>query len=271
MSVGNQMKAASPKRPVAKPIAARDFYAKQGISSPYAIFDLLTDTFYFAKNADGQFVCANKLLQEKFNLQSADEVIGKTDFDFLTHDVASRIRDDDLAVMAGSLVIKDKFEVVVGVDGKLFWLFTTKVPIKNHKGEIVGVEGFSRDAERSQNIIEPFQVFKASIEFMQREYMNDINIAQLADLSCMSLSTFERKFKKHFSQTPMQYLKHLRIHHACKLLAAGYGIKRAFSETGFCDQSYFTKEFRSVTGMTPRQFFLLSGQKNEQDEELELV
>nr|WP_315483546.1 AraC family transcriptional regulator [uncultured Undibacterium sp.] len=238
----------------------KNFYAKHGISSPYAIFDLLSDTFYFAKNCNGQFVCANKLLQEKFDLESAEDVIGKTDFDFLSHDVASRIREDDLAVMAGTLVVKDKFEVVVGVNGKLFWLFTTKTPIRNRKGVIVGVEGFSRDAERSQNIIEPFQVFKSSIEYMQREYMNDINIADLAELACMSLSTFERKFKKHFSQTPIQYIKHLRIHQACKLLATGYGIKKAFSETGFCDQSYFTKEFRAVIGMTPRQFSLLAEQ-----------
>lgn len=236
----------------------KNFYSKHGISSPYAIFDLLSDTFYFAKNKAGQFVCANKLLQEKFNLDSADAVIGKTDFDFLSHDVASRIREDDLAVMADELVVKDKFEVVIGVNGKLFWLFTTKTAIRNRKGEIVGVEGFSRDAERSQNIIEPFQVFKSSIEYMQREYMHEINIAHLADLACMSLSTFERKFKKNFSQTPMQYLKSLRIHQACKLLTAGYGIKRAFSETGFCDQSYFTKEFRSVIGMTPRQFCLVT-------------
>lgn len=239
-------------------VALKDFYRAHGISSPYAIFDLMSDTFYFAKNREGQFVCGNKLLQEKFGLQDASAVIGKTDFDFLTHDVASRIREDDLAVMAGSLVIRDKFEVVVGVNGKLFWLFTTKVALKDRHGEIVGVEGFSRDAERSQNMIEPFQVFKACIEYMQTDYMNDINIADLAELSCMSLSTFERKFKKHFSQTPTQYLKHLRIHQACKLLAAGYGIKRAYAETGFCDQSYFTKEFRNVTGMTPRQFMLLS-------------
>jgi PAS domain S-box-containing protein len=243
-----------------KSMDVKNFYTKHGISSPYAIFDLLSDTFYFAKNSEGRFVCANKLLQEKFNLESAEVVIGKSDFDFFSHDVASRIREDDLAVMAGEIVVKDKFEVVVGMNGKLFWLFTTKTPIRNRKGEIVGVEGFSRDAERSQNIIEPFQVFKTSIEYMQREYMNDINIAHLAELACMSLSTFERKFKKNFSQTPMQYLKNLRIHQACKLLTAGYGIKRAFSETGFCDQSYFTKEFRSVIGMTPRQFCLVAEQ-----------
>ncbi len=234
----------------------KNFYAKHGISSPVALFDLLSDTFYFAKNSAGQFVCGNKLLQEKFALANAEEVIGKTDFDFLSHDVASRIREDDLAVMSGQLVVKDKFEVVVGVNGKLFWLFTTKTAIRNRKGVVVGVEGFSRDAERSQNIIAPFQVFKSSIEYMQTEYMNEVNIADLAELACMSLSTFERKFKKHFSKTPMQYLKHLRIQQACKLLRTGYGIKKAFSETGFCDQSYFTKEFRAAVGVTPRQFLL---------------
>jgi AraC-like DNA-binding protein len=236
----------------------KNFYSTHGISSPYGLFDLLSDTFYFAKNREGQFVCANKLLQEKFDLAFADDVIGKTDFDFLSHDIASRIRADDLLVMEQDITVREKFEVVVGANGKLFWLFTTKTAIKNSKGDIVGVEGFSRDAERSQNMIAPFQLFRVSVEYMQTQYMHDISMTHLADLSCMSLSAFERKFKKSFLQTPTQYLKNIRMHQACKLLSAGYGIKRAYSETGFCDQSYFTKEFRTVIGMTPRQFCLMS-------------
>ncbi len=235
-------------------MSARDFYTINKISSPSGLFELLTDTFYFAKNRDGQFVCANKLLQEKFALENADAVIGKTDHDFFTHDIADRIRADDLMVMEQDVTVNNKFEVIVGVNGKLFWLFTTKTPIKNGFGEIIGVEGFSKDAERSQDMIAPYHVFKKCIEYMQERLMEDIHIEDLAQMSCMSLSTFERKFKRHFSQTPSQYIKQLRIHQACRLLVAGHSIKRAGTETGFCDQSYFTKEFKSLVGITPRQF-----------------
>lgn len=241
---------------------ARTFYEDHGISSPHNMFDLLSDIFYFAKNRDGQFVCANKLLQEKFNLPSPLDAIGKTDFDFFSQDIAKRIRADDLMVMNNDMTVKNKFEVVAGSEGKLYWLFTTKSPIKNKRGEIIGVEGFSRDAERSQNIIEPYHVFKRCIEHMQSEFMNDLSIEYLASLSFMSLSTFERKFKKQFSQTPTQYIKKLRMHQACNLLANGMSIKRAAVESGFCDQSYFSKEFKSLVGMTPRQYALASMQEH---------
>lgn len=233
---------------------ASTFYEQHGISSPHKMFDLLTDIFYFAKNREGQFVCANKLLQEKFHLDSPYDAIGKTDFDFFSRDIAKRIRADDLMVMETDTTVKNKFEVVAGTEGKLYWLFTTKSPIKNNRGEIIGVEGFSRDAERSQNIIEPYHVFKRCIEHMQTEFMNELSIEYLASLSFMSLSTFERKFKKQFAQTPTQYIKKLRMHQACNLLANGMSIKRAAAESGFCDQSYFSKEFKSLVGMTPRQY-----------------
>lgn len=239
-------------------MSAATFYEDHGISSPHNMFDLLSDIFYFAKNRDGQFVCANKLLQEKFNLPSPQEAIGKTDFDFFSQDIAKRIRADDLMVMNNDMTVKNKFEVVAGAEGKLYWLFTTKSPIKNKRGEIIGVEGFSRDAERSQNIIEPYHVFKRCIEHMQAEFMNDLSIEYLASLSFMSLSTFERKFKKQFSQTPTQYIKKLRMHQACNLLASGMSIKRAAVESGFCDQSYFSKEFKALVGMTPRQYAIAS-------------
>jgi AraC-like DNA-binding protein len=239
-------------------MSAENFYLENGISSPSKLFELLTDNFYFAKNKKGEFVYANKLLQEKFNLDSQDDAIGKTDFDFFSHDIAKRIRADDIMVMENDITVRNKFEVVAGSEGKLYWLFTTKSPIKNKYGEIVGIEGFSRDAERSQNIIEPYQVFKRCIEHMQAEFMNELSIEYLASLSFMSLSTFERKFKKQFSQTPTQYIKKLRMHQACNLLASGMSIKRAAVESGFCDQSYFSKEFKSLVGITPRQYAITS-------------
>ncbi len=244
-------------------MSAATFYEDHGISSPHTMFDLLSDIFYFAKNREGQFVCANKLLQEKFNLLSPRDAIGKTDFDFFSQDIAKRIRADDLMVMNNDITVKNKFEVVAGAEGKLYWLFTTKSPIKNKRGEIIGVEGFSRDAERSQNIIEPYHVFKRCIEHMQAEFMNDLSIEYLASLSFMSLSTFERKFKKQFAQTPTQYIKKLRMHQACNLLASGMSIKRAAAESGFCDQSYFSKEFKALVGMTPRQYALASSQRSD--------
>jgi AraC-like DNA-binding protein len=232
------------------------FFAEHGISTPSTLFDTLSDTYYFAKNKAGQFVWGNRLLQEQHALAHVSDIIGKTDHDFFRRDIADRIRADDLSVIETGVTVKNKLEVINSGNGELTWLFTTKAPIRNRDGEIVGIEGFSRDARRSQDTIAPFHEFKACIEYLQQHLTENISIDYLAKLSCMSLSTFERKFKHHFSLTPKQYILHMKVHEACRLLPTAGSIARVALETGFGGQSYFTKQFRTVVGITPKQYLL---------------
>jgi len=257
-------RSARPPRPRAStrpaPAAAHEacagFYAEHGISTPSALFDTLSDTYYFAKNRDGQFVWGNRLLQEQHALADVKDIIGRTDHDFFRRDIADRIRADDLAVIDTGVTVKNKLEVIDGGHGDLTWLFTTKAPLRNRQGEIVGIEGFSRDARRSQDTIAPFHEFKACIEYLQAHLTENIGIDHLARLSCMSLSTFERKFKQHFSLTPKQYILHMKVHEACRQLPTAGSIARVALDTGFGGQSYFTKQFRSVVGITPKQYLI---------------
>lgn len=233
-----------------------NFFTEHGISTPSTLFDTLSDTYYFAKNTAGQFVWGNRLLQEQHDLAGVSDIIGKTDHDFFRRDIADRIRADDLAVIDTGSTVKNKLEVIDSGKGELTWLFTTKAPIRDRHGDIVGIEGFSRDARRSQDTIAPFHEFKACIEYLQAHLMEHISIDHLAKLSCMSLSTFERKFKQHFSLTPKQYILHMKVHEACRMLPTAGSIARVAAETGFGGQSYFTKQFRSVVGITPKQYLL---------------
>src|SRR5438067_4349825 len=73
-----------------------NFFVEHGISAPSALFDTLSDFYYFAKNRAGQFVWGNRLLQEKHALAKVDDIIGQTDHDFFRRDIADRIRADDL-------------------------------------------------------------------------------------------------------------------------------------------------------------------------------
>jgi len=251
-------RAARPPRPSSAQArqACANFYTEHGISTPSPLFDTLSDTYYFAKNHAGQFVWGNRLLQEQHALADVGAIIGRTDHDFFRRDIADRIRADDLAVMDTGVTVRNKLEVIDGGKGALTWLFTTKSPLRDRHGAIVGIEGFSRDARRAEDTIAPFHEFKACIEYIQAHLMEQIAIEHLARLSCMSLSTFERKFKQHFSLTPKQYILHLKVHEACRLLPTANSIARVAADTGFGGQSYFTKQFRSVVGITPKQYLL---------------
>lgn len=232
------------------------FYEAHQVNSPSALFNTFNDTFYFAKDREGRFVYANQLLYEHFYLNDPFDVLGRTDYDFFRRDIADQIHSDDLQVMREEIAISNKLELIQDGTGDVHWFITSKIPLRSRTGEIVGVEGLSRDARRSKINIEPYSVFKNCISYLQKNYMYSIAIDYLAELCCMSLSTFERKFKKNFNLTPKQYIKRLRIQESCALLMAGYAIQRVAIECGFCDQSYFTREFRLVMGMTPRDYQL---------------
>ena len=229
------------------------FYDRLNVCRPSHLFNTFTDTFYFAKDLDGRFVFANQLLYDHFNLDHPEDVIGRTDADFFRSDIFDKIHVDDMNVLQGD-VISNKLELIEDAAGDVHWLITSKVPLRDRSGNIVGVEGVSRDARRAQAHIKPYNVFNECISYMQKNFRNQVYIDHLARLACMSVSTFERRFKKQFGYTPKQHLKRLRIEESCRLLQSGMNIQRAAAECGFCDQSYFTREFRLVMGKTPKNY-----------------
>jgi AraC-like DNA-binding protein len=48
----------------------------------------------------------------------------------------------------------------------------------------------------------------------------------------------------------------MKVHEACRRLPGAASIARVALETGFGGQSYFTKQFRTVVGITPKQYLL---------------
>ena len=90
---------------------------------------------------------------------------------------------------------------------------------------------------------------------IQARYMTGLSLEELAAEVNMSVSTLERKFKKYFNTTPLKYIKNLRVEEACKLLLdLNKNLSEIALDVGFCDQSYFTKEFKKIMKMTPRQY-----------------
>jgi len=230
-----------------------NFYHTHQVNRPTELVNTFTDSFYFAKDLQGRFVYANQLLYDHFDLSAPTDAIGKTDADFFSSDITEKIQKDDMSVINGA-IITNKLELIEDGSGDVLWLTTSKIPLKNNRGDIVGIEGISHSARHIQANIKPYNVFYECINYMQKNFKGDIYIDHLASLACMSVSTFERKFKKQFGYGPTQHIKRLRMQEACRLLRSGISIQHAASESGFCDQSYFTREFRNLMGKTPKHF-----------------
>ena len=86
-------------------------------------------------------------------------------------------------------------------------------------------------------------------------YEEKIDFRHLARLVPLSISQFDRRFKRLFQLTPQQFLLRVRLNAACQMLAStDRSILQIALRTGFYDQSYFTKHFRRQMGMTPTAY-----------------
>jgi PAS domain S-box-containing protein len=128
-----------------------------------ARFQLVMDTIpqrVFWKDKNFVYMGCNRVFAEDAGLTSPEEIIGMDDFHLSWVESAPLYRADDQDVMENDLSKINYEEPQVREDGSELWLRTTKVPIKNEDGEIIGVFGSYEDiseiklAEERQQALE---------------------------------------------------------------------------------------------------------------------
>ncbi len=90
--------------------------------------------------------------------------------------------------------------------------------------------------------------------YMERNFAASITLDDLSKTSCLNKYTLLRNFTKQRGVTPYQYLETIRVGEAKKLLEQGADPLDAAMQTGFVDQSHFSKFFKKLIGLTPRQY-----------------
>ncbi len=91
-------------------------------------------------------------------------------------------------------------------------------------------------------------------EYLEANFRHNVSLSQLSALTGISPYYLLRAFRKTVGLPPLEYQLHLRILSAKKMLRQGYPIAEVALETGFVDQSHFTRHFKKIVGFTPRQF-----------------
>jgi PAS domain S-box-containing protein len=107
------------------------------------LIDNLPDCIY-AKDADGRKILANPADLRNFHCKTEAEAIGKTDFDLFPRDIAEKFWADDQKVIQGQPVI-NREEYFLSDQGEKHWLLTSKLPLRDQNGKIVGLVGMGRD------------------------------------------------------------------------------------------------------------------------------
>jgi PAS domain S-box-containing protein len=111
----------------------------------------------YVKDTDCRKTIANLADVHTMGLQSETEAIGKKDSDLYPKDVADRFSADDQSVIQNGLPVINREEYVLDEQGKKRWLVTTKLPLRDNNGQIIGLVGIGRDITEQKKAQESLQ------------------------------------------------------------------------------------------------------------------
>jgi PAS domain S-box-containing protein len=91
------------------------------------------------KNTDRKYIRASKSFLNRFGLKSNDEIVGKTDFDFFSHDFAKQTEADELAIIESKQGKINFVEHEIKDNGEEIWKNVSKIPMLDDEGNVTGV------------------------------------------------------------------------------------------------------------------------------------
>lgn len=109
-------------------------------------------------------------------------------------------------------------------------------------------------AASSQPVARPVTQISEVLGFLERHYAEPVTIDDLARVAGMSPTSLFRTFRNIMNRSPMDYLIRMRIDKAVHLLRrGGMRVTEVSEAVGFNDSNYFARQFRQVTGQSPRE------------------
>jgi PAS domain S-box-containing protein len=108
------------------------------------LMEHMPDAIYF-KDRECRFLAASSAVARYFGQNSAADVIGKSDADFFPPEQAQEMNADERAIMdtGKPMIWKDERESLP--DGREVWFSSTKLPLVDDQGEVIGILGISRE------------------------------------------------------------------------------------------------------------------------------
>ncbi|MGA2571333.1 MAG: PAS domain S-box protein [Terracidiphilus sp.] len=108
---------------------------------------------YF-KDHLSRFVLVNRAMADILKLESVEDAIGKSDWDFFTFEHAAQAFADEQEIIRTGQPILDKEEKETWPDGRITWASTSKMPLRDADGGIIGTFGISHDVTETRRMRE---------------------------------------------------------------------------------------------------------------------
>ncbi len=142
-SAGAANSSASPTPPAAGPLRAEAGVADDS-DLLHILLNSIPDRVYF-KDERSRFLRISRAMGEFFKLDKPEEAIGRSDFDFFTDEHANQAYADEQRILQTGQPLIGLVEKETLPGGGFRWVTTTKMPVRDRQGKVIGTFGISRD------------------------------------------------------------------------------------------------------------------------------
>ncbi len=140
-----------------------------------ALLDNSPDAIYF-KDTQSCFVKNSKAHAKKLGVANPEDLVGKNDFDFFSEAHARPAFEDEQEIIRTGKPLVGKVEKNSMNDGRELWALTSKMPLHNEAGEIIGTFGISKD-------ITAMKVAKAKLDLVHKQLLATSRQAGMAEVA----------------------------------------------------------------------------------------
>lgn len=139
------------------------------------LIDHLPDNV-FVKDPRSRIVLSNQAHAQTVGAASPDGAVGKTDFDFFPRELAQKYYDDEQSLLQSGQPFNGEESIIAMATGEPRWSRTTKVPLHDPDGKIIGLAGINRDiTERKQ--------WEARLEALHQQLVEASRHAGMAEVA----------------------------------------------------------------------------------------
>jgi PAS domain S-box-containing protein len=143
------------------------------------LIDNLPD-YVYAKDTQCQLIISNDRLADLVGAESPEQLIGKTDFELFPHEQAASFFEADQKVIQSGEPLINHEEMAVDKDGNVIWGLTSKIPLRDSQGRIIGLVGLSRDVTQLKQAQDALEKTNEVLEQRVQERVSELEQSQAA-------------------------------------------------------------------------------------------
>jgi len=140
------------------------------------LMDNMTDMIYF-KDRQSRFIMMNKAAATWQGFGHPADAIGTSDFDRYTEEDAFHMRETELDIITSGKPLEGVEEQETRQDGEMLWVSTTKMPLEDQDGNIVGTFGVSRDITEHKEAELRAAYYAEQVRSIKEEMEEDVRMA----------------------------------------------------------------------------------------------